>query len=245
MDADASHDESGLLRRLARRYWQLGLVLGFTATLLLCGFSYGYGFKRGHGFHDAWLAELQGLRRQQLDSEQHLVNLNQQLVNLRQGARIDREAAEQVREDVLASELSIAALQADLVFYRSLMTPTATEQGLGVRSFQVYATSDPQTFRYELIMQQLALRHALLKGQVRLILRGQMEGVELELSLKDLSGSEGIEARAFQFRYFQKLEGTLVLPVGFQPGLIELTAQINGKRRPRVAKQFEWTITGV
>jgi hypothetical protein len=125
------------------------------------------------------------------------------------------------------------------------MTPTATEQGLGIRSLQLYATSDPQAFRYELVMQQLALRHTLLKGQVHLILRGQAEGVELELSLKDLSGSERIEARAFQFRYFQKLEGTLVLPAGFQPSVIELSAQIRGKRRLRVEKQFEWVVRGI
>jgi hypothetical protein len=228
------------LRQLAGHYWQLTLVLAFTAVLLLCGLSYGYGFSRGHGYQDAWLAELQDLRRQQQGYEQHIAEVKQELVNLRQGARIDREAAEQVREEVLASEVRIAALKADLVFYRGLMTPTATEQGLGIRSFTVYTTGEPRVYRYDLVVQQLAVKHALLKGQVRLKLRGKMAGAELALSLQQLSPDEASEVRTFRFRYFQKLEGTIRLPQGFAPETIELSAETKGKWGVRVENQFQW-----
>lgn len=233
------------LLQLAGHYWQLTLVLALTAVLLVCGLSYGYGFSRGHGYQDAWLAELHDLRQQQQGYEQHLADINQELVNLRQGARIDREAAEQVREEVLASEASIAALKADLVFYRGLMTPTATEQGLGIRSFKVYATVEPRIYRYELVLQQLAVKHALLKGQVRLKLRGKMAGAELALSLQQLSPDEASEVRAFRFRYFQKLEGAIRLPQDFTPETIELRAETKGKWGVRVEKQLQWQVIEV
>ena len=233
------------LVQLAAHYWQLTLVLALTAVLLLCGLSYGYGFSRGHGYQDAWLAELQDLRRQQQDYEQHITDVNQELVNLRQGARIDREAAEQVREEVLASEVKIAALKADLAFYHGLMTPTATEQGLGIRSFKVFTTSEPLVYRYDLVVQQLAVKHALLKGKVRLKLRGKMAGAELALSLKQLSPDEAGEVREFRFRYFQKLEGTIRLPQDFTPETIELSAETPGRRGVRVEKQFQWQVIEV
>lgn len=242
MTADNTPEDAGRrsLLRLAGQYWQLTLVLAFAAVLLLCGLSYGYGFNRGHGFQDAWLAELQDLRRQQRHYDQHISSVNQELVNLRQGARIDREAAEQVREEVLASEASIAALKADLVFYRGLMTPTATEQGLGIRSFTVYTTAEPLVYRYELVVQQLAVKHALLKGQIKLKLRGKMAGAELALSLEQLSPDEASEVRTFRFRYFQQLEGTMRLPQDFAPQTIELSAETKGKWGVRVEKQYQW-----
>jgi hypothetical protein len=123
------------------------------------------------------------------------------------------------------------------------MTPTATEQGLGIRSFKVTAVT-ARSYRYELILQQLAVKHRLLSGKVGLIVQGQSSGEAAELSLQQLSEHDSSAAQDFRFRYFQKLEGSIRLPEGFEPAAIKVTAATRGKGAARVEKRFEWPSVG-
>jgi hypothetical protein len=225
-----------------RRYWPVLLILGLALLVVLSGLSYTYGHSRGLAIQDKTLRELEILRERSGDYERRLADLQQQLVNSQQGALIDQQAAEQVRQEVVASEEKIAALKADLVFYRGLMAPTATEKGLSIRSIALHSTGEPGAFRYELVLQQLAVKHALLKGQYQITLRGELEGKEEALTLKDVSA--GAESPSFRFRYFEKLQGTLQLPAGFAPGWIEVVAETREKRPIRVQKQFSWSVSG-
>lgn len=227
-------------RRGLKEYWPLWLVLILAMVLLLCGLSYDYGFKRGHGIQQITLSELQQLREESANHADILAQLEQELTNARQGAVIDRQAVEQVREAVVASEAKIAALKTDLVFYRGLMAPTATEKGLSIRSISLTPASDANSFDYQLVLQQLAIKHRLLRGTYHLILRGDLDGEQQALLLRDLVEPE--VKLDFRFRYFEKIEGSLQLPQGFKPELIEVVAETNEKRPTRVQKQFSWTV---
>lgn len=223
-----------------RRHRWLSTILVLAVLSALCVASYELGFRRGHGFQAGWLAELEDLRVRSADYERQISRLGQDLVNLRYGARIDRESAEQVREEVVASEAKIAALEEDLAFYRSLMTPTATEQGLGIRSFKLYPATAPGTYPYQLVLQQLAVKHRQLQGRVRLEVQGVQGGEDRILPLAELSDED---VRGFRFRYFQKLEGVLRLPEGFHPARVDIVAETREKYPKRANKQFKWLVT--
>ena len=229
-------------RRRVRAYWPLWLVLGLAAVVVLCGLSYDFGFKRGLGLQQKTLAELAQLRAESARHADVLSDLEQELINTRQGADIDRQAAEQVREAVVASESKIAALKSELVFYRGLMTPTATEKGLSIRSISFQPAGGANRFRYQIVLQQLAIKHRLLRGTYQIVLRGDLNGRQQALPLRDIA-EPGVES-AFRFRYFQKIEGILRLPEGFEPGLVEVIAETNEKRPTRVEKQFSWSQNG-
>jgi hypothetical protein len=180
-----------------------------------------------------------------VDSAGHaevLAALQQELINTRQGAVIDRQAAEQVREAVVASESKIAALKSELVFYRGLMAPTATEKGLSIRSVSFQPVVGVNRFKYQIVLQQLAIKHRLLRGTYQLVLRGDLNGKQQALPLRDIA--EPAVDPVFRFRYFQKIEGALRLPEGFEPGLVEVIAETNEKRPTRVEKQFTWSPNG-
>ena len=229
-------------RRGLREYWPLWLVFLLALVLLLCGLSYDYGFKRGHGIQQVTLTELQQLREDSAAHADILAQLEQELTNARQGAIIDRQAAEEVREAVVASEAKIAALKADLVFYRGLMAPTATEKGLSIRSISLNPAREANSFNYQIVLQQLAIKHRLLRGTYELILRGDLNGQQQALLLRDLV-EPGVKP-VFRFRYFEKIEGKLQLPERFKPELIEVVAETNEKRPTRVQKQFSWAVNG-
>lgn len=228
----------------AGRRGRLLVVIALIALLfLLCALSYQLGFRQGHGIKEVWLVELEQLRQRSNRYDDQIEALSQELINLRQGARIDRESAEQVREEVVASEAKIAALEEDLTFYRGLMTPTDTEQGLGIRSFALYPAAVGQDqFRYELVLQQLALKHNLLRGSFSMEVLGQREGEPASFSYQELLPAGAEAARDFRFRYFQKIEGILVLPAGFSPDAVAVTAHTREKRPQKVARDFEWRV---
>ncbi len=229
-------------RRGLKQYWPLWLVLVLALVVVLCGVSYDYGFTRGHGIQQATLAELAQLRMDSANHAEALAVLEQELINTRQGAVIDRQAAEQVREAVVASESKIAALKSELLFYRGLMAPTATEKGLSIRSISFQPGAAVNSFKYQLVLQQLAIKHRLLRGTYQLVVRGDFNGKQQALLLRDLV-DPGFDP-VFRFRYFEKLEGILHLPEGFRPGLVEVIAETNEKRPTRVEKQFSWAKSG-
>jgi hypothetical protein len=60
------------------------------------------------------------------------------------------------------------------------------------------------------------------------------------LSLTDL-GHTGTYPLSFRFRYFQDLDGEVLLPEGFQPVRVTVTATPQGGRN-EVERSFDWLV---
>jgi hypothetical protein len=225
--------------------WRLVTLVFALLTMLCAGLvGYDYGYQRGLGLHQALLMELGDLRERRRLSEKALAELSQRLVHQRQSARIDRAAAEQVRADMVASEARLAALREELVFYRGLMSPASAEQGLGIRSFQLSTGEQSGHFRYEVVMQQLAVDHKLLKGQLNLTVVGRLGEESIKLTLAEVSPAT-VEGRVhFQFKYFERIEGELALPEGFKPEGVDLSVRTWGRPVQRLDQSFPWRVEG-
>jgi len=57
--------------------------------------------------------------------------------------------------------------------------------------------------------------------------------------------TEKQEAIRFRFRYFQNINGELVLPDGFEPREVMIVAQSSGNNAQRLEKRFEWRLKNV
>lgn len=62
------------------------------------------------------------------------------------------------------------------------------------------------------------------------------------MPLRSLSASEDDLEIKLQFKYFQNLEGELVLPSNFQPEEIQILAVSEGKNSKTVEKTFPWVV---
>lgn len=169
-------------------------------------------------------------------------NASQQLTNQTVGAEVDRQAVEEVRSAVREHKQTIAELSEEITFYKGLMAPTDREKGLGIRGWEVYATSNPQRFQFKLIVQQLAIKHQLLTGSITAVIDGTLNGIETTLSLHDIS--EEIDKRdiILRFKYFQYIEGEFTLPVGFIPEQIDLAARATKPNKVQIEKQYAWLV---
>ena len=181
--------------------------------------------------------------KQQLDqSRAETTELRQQLVNLKLGADIDRQSVNEVRAMVREHKQTINRLNKDITFYKGLMSPTEREKGLGIRSWELYPGSAPNRFQFKLILQQLALKHRLLKGQVKVNIIGRQAGAEKIIPLAILSEQVDSGPIALRFKYYQYIEGELVLPAGFEPSGVDIVARATSPKKVKVEKFYVWAV---
>lgn len=176
------------------------------------------------------------------ESEQARQFSEQRLANLSTGAEMDRQAVDEVRATIKEQRQKIAALDEEIGFYKGLMSPTDRERGLSIRGWEVYPTSNPQRFQYKLLIQQLAVKHQVLKGSVSVVIAGKEGDVEKSINLADLSADVAARNMPLRFKYFQNIEGELELPVGFVPQRVALVAKATKPKKVQVEKHYGWIV---
>jgi len=223
----------------------------FIATLLLVSLSLMLASAFLAGRHIATTERTEALNeRDQLEEkwvnrEEDLTLLQQQLANLKLGTEIDKAATEQVRHELNSLRNSIAGLEEEIAFYRSLMDPDAEKKGLDVRSFAVFHRQLDGPFEFKLIIQQLGPNHPLIKGHVSLDIVGQLNGEAKVWSVSKLSEQYNADRIKLRFRYFQNISGELTLPDGFVPQQVRIVATAQTNKQQPVEKSFDWIIEKV
>lgn len=167
---------------------------------------------------------------------------SQNLVNSSVGSQIDRQAVEDVRGTVREHRQTIAELNEEISFYKGLMSPTDRERGLSFRSWEVYAGSDALRYQFKLVVQQLAVKHLLLRGAVTVMLVGKQDGVAKVLSLETISEQIKSQNIDLRFKYFQYIEGELELPQGFVAERVDIVAKASKPKAVKIEKQFAWAV---
>ncbi|MEM8564175.1 MAG: DUF6776 family protein [Pseudomonadota bacterium] len=155
---------------------------------------------------------------------------------------IDLKALEMVRKELAVQQEEIAALEEGLALYRGLMASGELDPGLNLYDMELMAGERADHYFFRFILQQEARRHALLKGNLEAKVRGVAEGQFIELSLAELSEDISAAGVPLQFRYFQSIEGQMVLPDGFEP--LEVTVEAN-TRKPNeftIRESFPWQL---
>jgi hypothetical protein len=193
----------------------------------------------GLGLDPALYREMQ---RQLPEERARADQLAQELEVERTRREVDRRSLELVREDIAAHKEEIAALEEGLRFYRSLMAPGEIAQGLSLRDIELVARSEPGHYAFRIVAQQEALRHQLLKGELRAEVFGTREGESTTYLLAELSDDLDGDTVPLRFRYFQAIEGEMTLPDGFQPEGISVVARSSTPREAEVTARYQWQL---
>jgi hypothetical protein len=209
-----SLDERGARRRLA---WLIGAWL---ASLFLVALV------------SAWLAgrntpaatdriQIRGLTRQNDD-------LLQQVANLLRSEQVSRIAANELKNTLGEREEEISGLRTDLAFYSRLVGGSPQREGLHVQDIRLTpVTGSPQAWSFVVTLTQNAKRGADIKGKASVAvegIRGDKVAV-LEGSALGETQAGGID---FSFKYFEQVQGTLVLPTDFKPTRLRIRIDTEG-----------------
>lgn len=220
------------------------LVAFFLCSVLLVGIFANYllGFKKGMAGQEQALADVSRFSRENTLLAEQLALVEQQLENSKVASQVDQQANEDVRKEVLSFKDEIARLTEENNFYRGLMAPNEKSSGLVMGAVELVAGGAERTYSYKVVVQQLATRHNLLSGSIRIDIVGVEGGLEARYSLMALSPEVGSESVKLRFKYFQVLEGSLILPEGFAAEGLEIEAKVGGKKPQMVSKKYGWLV---
>lgn len=174
----------------------------------------------------------------QLRSEN--TQLRQALLKLERGSQIDQQAILEAQRTMTRLETTISQLSSDLGFYKNIMAPGEVDKNLQVQRVSVSSLTGANRFSYKLSLTQVGDNSSYIEGLVAVNIIGQRKGEKEVIPLRDISDSVDTLGIKFRFRYFQDIEGALVLPEGFEAEAVQIIAQAEGEKAARVERTFGW-----
>lgn len=165
----------------------------------------------------------------------------QQLINLERGRSIDQQALKQARQAITSLETRVSELEADLTFYKNIMAPSETSEGLQVDRFSLQPARGKRHFDFKLVLTQVGDNSSYITGLVAVNVIGDQKGQKQVIALRDLSDDIEDLGVKFRFRYFQDVEGELILPDDFKPLEIQVVAQAKGSKATKAERTFDWS----
>ena len=156
---------------------------------------------------------------------------------------MDRLATEVVQDTVLKLRDRVAKLEQDVVYYRQVVSAETEDTGLIISQLDIGATLETNRYRYKLVLrQQDADGDTALTGHVNVNLVGSQGEEQKILSLRDLSAEQDQLNIRLRFKYFQNIEGELVLPENFVPDRLQVAAVSVEPVEKSINQNFSWVV---
>ncbi len=220
-------------------------MIFMTFLVALGAFSwltYQYGKNQGLALKVEVVREKDLISKQLADAQKLVSGMRQEIADLQVGGEIDDKANEEVRLTIEQLQEQIAQLNEEISFYKGVMLPNVADKGLRIERLNVSSNS-PGRVKYSLLLTQVVDKHDFVQGGVEISVVGQQGELEKSFSLSELDTDKESAIR-FRFRYFQNINGELMLPDGFEPREVMVVAQSSGARGQRLEKTFDWSLNG-
>lgn len=222
-----------------RRAWRRGawLVVAWLASLVALWWYAGIRFAPDDN------TSLLRLRFGEVEQEQRtsvaeIAQLKEQLAVSQRADQVSRTANEALQKSLRDSEEEIAGLRADLGFYQRLVGGSAERRGLTVHEFALSRIGDSGGYAYALTLTQNLKKGAVSEGEIAMEIEGVRDQKLARLAWPDLAPDASQATLRFNFKYFQKLEGSFMLPAGFTPNRVKVRAQ--AKSGEITEQTFPW-----
>jgi hypothetical protein len=164
-------------------------------------------------------------------------DLRQQVTTLKRSDQISRNANIDLQSTLADREEEISGLRADVAFYERLVGSTGQRHGLNVHE-AVFSPETGGTWHYVVTVTQNLNRGSITQGQMRFSVDGVRAGKLLTVNWDDLLQKPKAPGQPFSFRYFQQLEGSVILPPGLTPQHVHVVLSAQGSTVDQV---FAWS----
>lgn len=163
--------------------------------------------------------------------------LKKRIAVLERSEQVAREALSDVQRTLRERDEEIDALRADLAFYGRLVGGSKRE-GLAVHALSVKPVGDGGgAWNFSATLTQNFKRGQEIKGRLTLSVEGVSEGKLVALDWAALGQGRDNAGIEYGFKYFQQVNGTIMLPPGFAPNRVKVRADGDGGR---VEQEFGW-----
>ena len=193
--------------------------------------------------HGISVADNQSLVEQIEKLESENVSLSRQITILDRSNVMDQKVADDMQGTVGSLRKRVAKLEQDIVFYRSVIAEDADNTGLTISNWEVAATTDAERYRYKLMLrQQDADGDTFLIGHVNINLVGSKGEEVIFLPIRDISSDQEESDIKLRFKFFQIIEGELMLPLGFVPDRVQIIGIENSPIEKSLDQSFDWVL---
>jgi hypothetical protein len=214
----------------AHHHW---VYLGLAVFLLSLGF----------GVWGAWttfFADAEVSDQSALALRARSDKLSQEVSTLRRSDQISREANRDLERTLAERDEEIAGLRADIAFYERFVGATGQRRGLSVHDLDLRLQSS-DAWHFVATLTQNLNRGAVNSGRVTLSVEGT-RGDRLEkLSWSNLRKQSNAPGVGYSFKYFQQVEGEVILPKDFKP--LRVTVRLVPTGGSAVEQSFPWPDT--
>ena len=126
--------------------------------------------------------------------------------------QIEKAAQGELARTVAQLQDENASLKEDLGFLRNIMSSGTTPEGIGMSNLKIERDGKPNEYRYRMLLTQGGQRKQDFKGKVQIVARVAKDGALTTITIPDTPTAD--PAGAFEFRFYQKVEGRFAIPDG-------------------------------
>lgn len=162
--------------------------------------------------------------------------LKMRIAVLERSEQVAKAALAELQQTLRDREEEIAGVRADLAFYGRLVGG-AKREGLAVHALSLKPVPDSRAWNFSATLTQNFKRGPEVTGKLTLTVSGVRNGVLETLEWKDLAQQPESAGIDYTFKYFQQVEGTIMLPEGFEPNRVRASAVGDGGRSEQ---EFSW-----
>ncbi len=163
--------------------------------------------------------------------------LRQEIATLSRSDQVSREANADLQLMLAERDEEISALRADVAFYERLVGSTAQRRGLTVHGLRLQSQGGG-AWHFTATLTQTLNRAAVSSGTLTLEVEGSRNDSLERLPWDALRQSEDAPGIEYSFKYFQQVDGDLLLPEGFRP--LRLIVRLAPPRGEAVEESFPW-----
>ncbi|MEO6138922.1 MAG: DUF6776 family protein [Luteimonas sp.] len=175
----------------------------------------------------------------QLQAQQRqLDDLRQRVATLARSDQISRDANRDLQGTLAERDEEIAGLRADVAFYARFVGSTAQRRGLNVHALQMVRQTG-QAWHFTATLTQNLNRGAVNTGRLTLSVEGSRKGRMQKLDWPQLRQQPTPPGLDYSFKYFQQVEGDILLPGDIQP--VRVVVRLQPQGGSVVEQSFTWT----
>jgi len=226
----------------AHQPWKVRIILALLAVaMLVIGYTlFEYG-RFSAGYDSIEVGEEHTVLLDHLgELEDNIDQLLAQKAVLERAAQIERKAYDELDTTLKVLQAEIIELKGELAFYRGIVSPKDAARGLHLQEFHVEANGKPNGYQFKVTLTQVLKNDRSAAGLIRIKIVGTQGEQSKVLDLSQVT-EKSLKAINYRFRYFQSLEGELILPSGFTPQRVTVSVVPKDRRRKEpFEKTFNW-----
>lgn len=165
--------------------------------------------------------------------------LQNQLAILQRDRQVSQIADRVLQKNLAERDEEIRSLRADQAFYSRLVGTDARPGGLTVHGVALAPIARTRAFNFTVTLTHSAEGGKETDGKLSLAVEGIRNDKLAVLDWNDLGGPNAGEGLPFAFKYFQQVQGTLMLPAGFTPNRIRIT--LDPEQGQTVTRSLSWS----